>query len=131
MRQVVSLDPENPLYLGNAGEVFLAAGMHAQAEEVLRRSLGLREDASTRCTLAIVLLASARLPEALELLAANARLHPSHLSTRLALGEALLASGDAAGAREHLQAFLAGHRAKDSVRARAEALAQRAAEAAR
>jgi arylsulfatase A-like enzyme len=131
MQQVVRLDPENPLYLSNAGEVFFAAGLVELAEEVLRRSLGLREDASTRCSLALVIARRGRPAEALELLRANARLHPAHLSTQLALGETLLANGDAPGARVHLEAFLAGHRVQDPLRSRAQALAERAAAAAR
>jgi tetratricopeptide (TPR) repeat protein len=131
MQQVVRLDPENPLYLGNAGEVFFAAGLLEQAETVLRRSLELREDASTRCSLALVLVRRGRSADALELLSANARLHPAHLSTQLALGEALLESGDAPAARMHLEAFLAGHRVQDALRARAQALSERAASATR
>jgi len=131
MRQVVKLDPDNPLYLANAGEMYFAAGLVAPAEEVLRRSLELREDASTRCTLAIVFMSAGRLAEALPLLEANVRLHPAHLSTRLALGEALLADGNAAEALTHLSAFLAGHRVEDPLRARAQGLADRAAALAR
>ena len=86
MRQVVQLDPGNPLYLSNAGEVYIGAGLVDEALAVLGKSILLREDAGTRCALARALTMAGREEEACSSLRLNADRHPHHLQTRLDLG---------------------------------------------
>ena len=126
MRQVVQLDPDNPLYLSNAGEVFMAAGLTEKALEVLTRSIELREEASTRCALAQLLLEAGRAEDGIAHLRLNAKLHPRHLQTRLVLGEALLHGDDLDEAVVHLEAFLEEHASRDALHARVTELVREA-----
>jgi arylsulfatase A-like enzyme/Flp pilus assembly protein TadD len=130
IRRVLEHDPDNPIYLTHAGTILITAKMHAEARDVLERSLELREDASARCSLAVAHNLLGDPEAAIEVLRANARLHPHHLHTRFALGELLLAHGDPAEALEHFEAFLAEHSVQDPWHRTAETLAGRAAEAA-
>jgi predicted Zn-dependent protease len=123
IRQVIAQDPDNPIFLSQAGTVLITAGLHDEAQVALRRCLELREDPSARCSLAVALNLSGQRREAIETLRLNAELHPRHLHTRFALGEMLLEVGSAAEAEEQLRAFLAEHDADDPWHAMADRLA--------
>lgn len=123
IRRVIAQDPDNPIFLSQAGTVLITAGLHDEARVALQRCLELREDPSARCSLAVALNLSGRRREAIETLRLNAELHPRHLHTRFALGELLLEMGGAAEAEEHLRAFLAEHDADDPWHAMADRLA--------
>jgi tetratricopeptide (TPR) repeat protein len=123
IRRVLAQDPDNPIFLSQAGTVLITAGLHDEAQVALRRCLELREDPSARCSLAVALNLSGQRREAIETLRLNAELHPRHLHTRFALGEMLLEVGSAAEAEEQLRAFLAEHDADDPWHAMADRLA--------
>jgi arylsulfatase A-like enzyme len=122
IREVLELDPDNPIFLSQAGTIYITAGRPAEALPVLARSVELREDASARCSLAIAHNLTGDKDTAIEVLRLNASLHPRHLHTRFALGELLLERGDAAEAAEQFEAFLAEHDLKDAWHQRASEL---------
>jgi arylsulfatase A-like enzyme/Flp pilus assembly protein TadD len=131
IRQVLRLDPHNPIFLSQAGTIFITAGRPQEAIGPLARSVELREDPSARCSLAIAYNLTGDVDSAVDTLRLNARLHPRHLHTRFALGELLLERGDAAEALEHFESFLAEHDVQDPWHDAAEQLAARARNAAR
>jgi len=126
IRQVQRLDPQNPIFLSQAGTIFITVGRPREAIGPLTRSVELREDASARCSLAIAHNLSGDKDTAIDTLRLNARLHPRHLHTRFALGELLLERGDAAEALEHFESFLEQHDVDDAWHEGAEQLAERA-----
>jgi len=126
IRRVLEYDPDNPIFLSQAGTIFITAGRLDEAERVLAHCLDQREDPSARCSLAVAQNLSGDKEAAIETLRYNVRVHPRHLHTRFALGELLLERGDKAEALEHFEAFLAEHDADDVWHETAEALAARA-----
>jgi arylsulfatase A-like enzyme len=131
IRRVLEHDPGNPIYLTHAGTIFITAKLPAEALGVLERALELREDPSARCSLAVAHGLLGDPMAAIDVLRANARLHPHHLHTRFALGEFLLRYGDPSEALEHFEAFLDEHAAEDAWHHTAQTLARRATEAVR
>ncbi len=126
IRQVLRLDPHNPIFLSQAGTVFITAGRPAEAIGPLALSVELREDPSARCSLAIAHGLTGDKDAAIDTLRLNTRLHPRHLHTRFALGELLLERGDAQEALEHFEFFLEEHDARDGWHEGARQLAERA-----
>jgi arylsulfatase A-like enzyme len=130
IRQVLRLDPQNPIFLSQAGTVLITVGRSDEAIGPLTRSVGLREDPSARCSLAIAYNLTGDKDTAIDTLRLNSRLHPRHLHTRFALGELLLERGDAAEALEHFEFFLQEHDVEDAWHNGARQLADRARQAA-
>lgn len=76
--------------LRRRGQRLLVKGRFEQAEQVLRKTLSLSENAENRFNLALVLLSRLKLKEAEEYLQHTARDYPENELNRLALFEALI-----------------------------------------
>ena len=134
LRRVLEGDPRNPIFLSQAGTIFITAGLLDEAKVALTRALEHREDPSARCSLAVAHNLSGQKDMAIATLEHNVARPPHHLHTRFALGELLLErgrAGDAQAALTHFEAFLAEHAADDAWNETARALAHRARTAAR
>ena len=126
IRDALAADPDNPTFLMHAGNIFIRTGKHSEAAAVLRRSLEIREDASSRGSLAIAHNLMGHKERAIRLLATNASIHPNHLHTRMALGELLLEQGRPEEALEHLGFFLREYSKRDAYLDSARILFERA-----